>query len=315
MARVRSINTRAGERPHWREVLTEFIDHKRIKDGISGQTISDYERTVSLLMKRFPNAWDSDDDLKESVFAHLSEEIAPATFNNRLVYTRAFISWCVETGYLSNNPLSGMKKRKTENRAVSIEVDVLSALLNAPDQSTFVGLRDYTLILLTLDTGIRPSEATRLIPQDFNASAREMYVPSKVAKGRVARTLPLSDITVKSIRKLIAVRSEDWSEETPIFCSYEGRPLNRHTWGDRMEIYSNQIGRHIRPYDLRHVFALEFLRNGANAFSAQKALGHSTMEMTRKYIALVNNDLKMEHQKASPLNTVLNSKVKRNTKI
>ncbi|HFL3236709.1 TPA: hypothetical protein ACG3KH_004146, partial [Clostridioides difficile] len=52
-----------------------------------------------------------------------------------------------------------------------VETEVLQALLAAPDQRTFVGLRDYTLIVLTLDTGIRPSEAMKLIPQDFKSYA------------------------------------------------------------------------------------------------------------------------------------------------
>ncbi|WP_338128190.1 tyrosine-type recombinase/integrase [Paenibacillus polymyxa] len=101
-----------------------------------------------------------------------------------------------------------------------------------------------------------------------------------------------------------------------MFCSYEGQPLNRHTWGDWIEIYCKKMRTRIRPYDLRHVFALEFLRNGANAFTAQRALGHSTMEMTRRYVALVNDDLKTEHAKASPVDRLIKStKAKRNTKI
>jgi len=306
LARVLKIDTQAGDRPHWRDALADFLDYKRVNDDISEQTVSDYKRVVSLFMKRFPDAWDADEEeLKDSVFKHLSEDIRAATFNNRLVYIRAFFDWCVEKQYLASNPLKGVKKRKADSRAVAIETDVLTALLEAPNQSTFVGLRDYSLILLTLDTGIRPSEALRLIPKDFNASAREIYVPAKAAKTRVARTLPISEPTVRSIRKLIAVRPTEWSEDTPIFCSYEGQPLNRHTWGDRMELYCRRIGHRIRPYDLRHVFALEFLRNGANAFSAQKALGHSTLEMTKRYVALVNNDLRTDHEKASPVNTLL----------
>ncbi|MGW8957209.1 tyrosine-type recombinase/integrase [Paenibacillus sp. NPDC055715] len=247
---------------------------------------------------------------------HLAEDIASPTFNNRLVYLRTFFKYCVNEGELSANPLATMKKRKTENRAVSVEVDVLNALLAAPNQSTFVGLCDYMLILLMLDAGIRPSEGTKLIPQDFNASLRKVYVPAKVAKGRVARTLPISETTTKAMRKLISVRVSEWGDDVPIFCSYEGRPLNRHTWGDRMEIYCKKIGTHIRPYDLRHVFALEFLRNRANAFATQRALGHSTMEMTRRYVALVNDDLKAEHAKASPVDRLFKStKAKRNTKI
>lgn len=129
---------------------------------------------------------------------HLAQDIEPPTFNNRLVYLRTFFKYCISEGELSTNPLAIMKKRKTEDRVVSIEVDVLNALLATPNQSSFVGLRDYTLILLTLDTGIRPSEGMKLIPQDFNASLRGIYVPAKVAKGRVARTLPISQTTTKA---------------------------------------------------------------------------------------------------------------------
>ncbi|MMZ45541.1 Tyrosine recombinase XerC [compost metagenome] len=316
MARLRSIKPTAGNRTDWRQLLTEFLAYKKLEDGIGQYTLDDYDRTVNLLFKRFPNAWDSEQALKDAVMEHLAQDIAPPTFNNRLVYLRTFFNYCISEGELSTNPLATMKKRKTEDRAVSVEVGVLNALLAAPNQNTFVGLRDYTLILLTLDTGIRPSEGTKLIPQDFNASLREIYVPAKVAKGRVARTLPISETTTKALRKLISVRAPEWGDDVPIFCSYEGRMLNRHTWGDRIEIYRKKIGTHIRPYDLRHVFALEFLRNGANAFATQRALGHATMEMTRRYVALVNSDLKAEHEKASPVDRLIKStKAKRNTKV
>lgn len=313
MARLGNITGRTKSRPTWREVLEDYQAYKKL-DGIGKQTASDYDRHVNLLFKRYPDAWDSDEKLKDAVFAHMSDHIMPATFNGRLVYLRAFFKYCVQEGHIKSNPLEKVRKRKEANRAIAIEQDVLKALLDAPDQSTFVGLRDYTLILLTLDTGIRPSEALSLIPKDFNATAREVYVPSKVAKTRVARTLPISDVTIKALRKLISVRAEEWAHDVPIFCSYEGNPLNRHTWGDRLEVYSKQIGTHIRPYDLRHVFALEFIRNGANAFTVQKALGHTTMEMTRRYVALVNDDLKAEHAKSSPIRA-LTEKAKRQTKI
>lgn len=154
---------------------------------------------------------------------------------------------------------------------------------------------------MTLDCGIRPSEAFRLLPEDFKERAAEIYIPAKIAKARKSRTLPISDMTVRALRKLLLARPDEWGPDTPIFCTYEGRQMNRHTWGDRLETYSNQLGVHIRPYDLRHVFTLEYIRNGANAFVLQKTLGHGGMEMTRRYIALANEDLKVEHAKASSL--------------
>lgn len=317
LARLREIKKSYGkERPSWREAFADFLVHKRAEDGIGPQTVSDYKGRVELLFKRYPDAWETEKKLKDSIVAFLSDDIKPATFNNRLVYLRSFLQYCVNEGYLSVNPLENTRKRKAESRAVAVEAEVLQELLAAPDQNTFVGIRDYALILITLDTGIRPSEALGLIPQDFNVKRREINIPSEIAKDREARTLPLSDTTLKALRRLISVRDDEWGADVPIFCSYEGRKLTRHTWGDRMELYSKKIGVHIRPYDLRHVFALEFLRNGANAFAVQSALGHSSMEMTKTYIALVNDDLKAQHAKASPVDRMMaKAKPKRNTKV
>ncbi|MEX3618553.1 tyrosine-type recombinase/integrase [Paenibacillus glucanolyticus] len=56
---------------------------------------------------------------------------------------------------------------------------------------------------------------------------------------------------------------------------------------------------------VRHAFALEFLRNGASAFSLQKTLGHVDISMTKRYVALADEDLKRDHIKASPLNKLI----------
>lgn len=190
---------------------------------------------------------------------------------------------------------------------MNIDQEVLIKLLSLPNRDTFVGLRDYTLILLTLDTGIRPKEALSLTIPDFNAHSQEIYITSEKVKTRVSRTLPISLPTIKAIQQLIHVRPDSWSVHAPIFCT-EGKALNRHTWGDRMECYSKELGVHIRSYDLRHTFALEYIRNGANALILQKTLGHSDLTMIKRYVALTNNDLKKEHGIASPIHKLLPEK-------
>lgn len=64
----------------------------------------------------------------------------------------------------------------------------------------------------------------------------------------------------------------------------------------------------------RHSFALLYLRKGGNAFSLQNTLGHEDMSMTKRYVNLSGQDLKEIHKTASPLNSLLNSKVKRKRK-
>jgi integrase/recombinase XerD len=58
--------------------------------------------------------------------------------------------------------------------------------------------------------------------------------------------------------------------------------------------------RGVHPHKLRHTAAVTFLRNGGDAFALQRILGHSSLTMTRNYVALTDADIKAAHEKASP---------------
>ena len=66
-------------------------------------------------------------------------------------------------------------------------------------------------------------------------------------------------------------------------------------------MYSKTLKTSIRPYDLRHAFALQFLRNGGHALALQRTLGHTDLTMTKRYVALTEADLRQQHTIASPL--------------
>lgn len=56
--------------------------------------------------------------------------------------------------------------------------------------------------------------------------------------------------------------------------------------GDRLKMYSKTLKTSIRPYNLRHAFALQFLRNGGHTLALQRTLGHTDLTMTKRYVAL-----------------------------
>ncbi|NHN34630.1 tyrosine-type recombinase/integrase [Paenibacillus agricola] len=287
------------------DALTQFISWKKA-NNLSEQTILDYTTHVNLLFKRFPDATKSYVQLEKSVYEHLGQEkIKPATYNNRLVYLRSFFKWCVEEGVLSDNPLDGFKKRKDEGRIVQIDEKVLTDLLQLPDQTTYAGLRDYALLLIFLDCGIRPKEAFSLMESDYNSSAHELTVDADKAKTRTSRTLHILAQSVKAIDELISVRPDEWKNKAPLFCTNEGKPINRHTWGDRIEMYCKKLGTKFHPYALRHAFSIMFLRGKGNAFALQMMLGHVDMTMTKRYVRLTNNDVKEQHAMASPIHRIL----------
>lgn len=286
----------------WQSVLKMFLSLKKAQ-GVSERTLKDYNYFVSQFFNRFPDF--DDEGIKLAAYEYLSDDMKPATYNLRLNNLRGFINFCVAEGYMSQNPFSDFKRRKVDDKIVQISPDILRKLLSLPNLKTFAGLRDYTLILLSLDTGIRPSEAFSLRIEDINLNAMEIYIRSEEAKSRIKRTLPISYSTVNSIKKLINTRPADWGNDTPVFCTEYGTKLNRHRWGDRMRSYSQTLGVKVTPYDLRHTFALQFLRGGGNAFALQRMLGHTDMAMTKRYVALTGNDLKSQHKEASPLNTIM----------
>lgn len=144
--------------------------------------------------------------------------------------------------------------------------------------------------------------------EDFDLDHLSVTIRAEEAKTRVSRILPILPPTAQAIHKLISVRHPAWEKELPVFCSSEGTPLSRHTWGDRLEMYSKKLGVKIFSYALRHLFALMYLRNGGHAFGLQKMLGHEDISMTKRYVNLTKNDLRETHLTASPLNSLVSSK-------
>jgi len=294
----------------WEEYLQEFLLEKQVS-GCRERTIRDYRYHVSRLFQGYGGDLQDFEALRRRCLEYLGEEIAPATFNLRRRYLSAFFNWLIAWGVLSQNPLKSIKRRKDDGKPRAIPLEVLQKLLELPDRRTFAGLRNYVLILLQIDTGIRPSEALHLRPGDFNLRSMEVTIPCEVAKTGVSRTLPISPPVVRWVQRLLSVRPREWGDEVPVFCSEWGKPLLETSWCHILKNYSRKLGYRVTPYDLRHTFALLFLRNGGNVFALQRTLGHVDLTMTKRYVALTQEDLRREHERATPVNALTPKRVRR----
>jgi site-specific recombinase XerD len=149
-----------------------------------------------------------------------------------------------------------LETEKTETRIVNIDEDALGKLVSAPNLNTFAGIRDYALILLQLDTGIRPKEALTLIETDVCFNPMLVNIKAANSKTKNTRSLPISPITAQAIKKLLSFKHELWRTDL-VFCTFDGKPVDRRNWSRRLAYYSKKINTKIRPYDLRHSFALQ----------------------------------------------------------
>jgi integrase len=291
----------------WKKHFKMFLLYKKAQ-GLAERTLKDYEYNIGLFFEAYPRALKDDETLEMAVLEYFAGigHLAPSTFNSRRKNINAFFGWLKdEKKVIQDNPIRHIKRRKEDKLPRASDEDTLVKLLQAPDKTTFAGLRDYTLIILTLDTGIRPGEAFGLLKKDFDLDAGQVEIPADVSKTRTRRILPILPQTVLAIAELIQTRHRYWPDTVPVFCTENGGKLGKNQWGRRMIEYSEKIGRKVTPYQLRHSFALLFLRNKGSAFHLQQMLGHTTMEMTEKYVYLSKSDVDEVHYTASPLNKLL----------
>lgn len=168
----------------------------------------------------------------------------------------------------------------------------------ACDNARPTALRDKTLIFLLLDTGMRASEVCGITARDVDLKNRRVFV---MGKGDKERSLPISPETARVLWRYMTERSEAKASEA-LFVTRDGRPLDRVVLLEMLKNLGVKAGvPDCHPHRFRHTFAINFLRNGGNVYELQMALGHTTLEMVRTYLALAETDLQKAHEEASPV--------------
>lgn len=303
----RDLRKPGGKLPTWEEVLDSFLLAKRA-DSLAPRTLADYEWHVKRFFTAYPRVWGNGERLQQAVYAYFASlaAMSPAFFNTARKQLRGFFAWCLKQGYIDSNPVT-MRQRKEDELPRAASEEALRKLVAYLEkrQHTFTGVRDLGLLLFTLDTGARPSEALSLIPKHFNVQSFEAHIPAPISKTRKPRTVVYSPMTAKAISRMLAIRPPEWPEEAPLFASETGQRLRVSSWGRRLKAYSDALGIKVPPYSLRHSAAIMALRCGATPFYVQRQLGHASLDTTQRYVRLVEADLHRENTACSPVSQLL----------
>jgi integrase/recombinase XerD len=179
------------------------------------------------------------------------------------------------------------------------EAQVKLLVTSKPRPKNFYERRLHLLALLLLDTGCRITEALTLRVRDVDM---ENMLITLDGKGRKQRIVPFSFALRKALHRFIADFSR--KPDSLLFATREGTPVRRMTALRSVKLLCEQLG--FTPpsrtlHAFRHTFAVNYLRRGGSVFHLQKVLGHSTLEMTRRYANLVTTDLQAVHERVSLL--------------
>ena len=246
-------------------------------------------------------------------FEKIFNKLGPVTYNIKRRHVVAYFNFLKDTHQIQENPIHSLhiKKRKEDTVPRPADTNDLKKMLADINLKTFVGLRDYTFITLIVDTGIRPSECVRLKENNIDFEGLFINLPAEITKTSKPRVVPLSPIVAECIHGLLELNHNHFKSEY-LFLSESGKPVKTYVFQKRLKHYSDKLGIKITPYQLRHYFGTQYLKNqGGNLIYLQKLMGHADIAMTKRYVQVDKEALSNNHKLATPLQNV----VKRNTRV
>jgi integrase/recombinase XerD len=217
--------------------------------------------------------------------------------------------WLIKGQHATANPVADIPKVREPKRLIAaFSEDEMAALLSQPDTRTFLGLRDYLFMLVLLDTGIRLSEALGLQVRDVDINERTMKV---LGKGNKERVVGFSSVLEGHLRRYLerrrtALAAIGEAKSPWLFPNQCGGKAAAKGYQKRLKQYGKEAGIEgvrVSPHTFRHTFAVWFVRKGGSPFHLQKILGHTSLDMSRRYCELADVDFITKQQELSPLAT------------
>ncbi|MBF0365514.1 MAG: tyrosine-type recombinase/integrase [Oligoflexia bacterium] len=300
--------------------LEQLIQEKRA----STNTVNSYKDTFCLLLKftakklkKNPSEilikdWHS--IFISSFLSYLEKERKNSilTRNTRLAAIHSFFHFMAfkipERSHQIEQVLAIPQKKFTRNLVTFLEGYEIESLLKVVDQRTWFGRRDFALILLMIQTGLRVSEMVNLKMKNIHFEDRRAYIQC-IGKGRKERTIPLTKQATTVLKRWI--NAEKLSSENLLFKSVRGGMFSRDAIEKIVkkyillasEICPNLKTKNISPHSLRHTCAMQLLSADVDTSLIALYLGHESVETTQIYL---HSDLRIKEkamEKVTPIKT------------
>lgn len=297
-------------------LITEFLEYLEIEKGCSFLTTRVYrhylDRFHNWLSENSPTSRAEDIDLElirryRLYLAHLRTRngllLKRVSQSYHIIALRAFLRYLLVKRDIPTLSPDKIELPKQSSRSVSfLDPEQIQRLLNSPQISNEIGLRDKAILETLFSTGLRVSELVRLNRDQIDLKRQEFGVKGK---GNKLRVVFLSDTASQWIERYLQSRQDHFK---PLFIRYSGS-VDTQKNGEKMRLtarsiekivakYARRCGLSIKvsPHTLRHSFATDLLIGGADLRSVQEMLGHESIRTTQVYTHVTNRHLKEVHK-------------------
>jgi len=277
-------------------------------DGLSPRTLADYQYKIGAFVD-YCTSQGISEPKKLTVtgirlfMLKLQEKNAPVSVSDYYRSVKRFLNWMVEERVLKHNPMATIRPPKVPQKVIlPFTVEHIKRLLLLCDDRKFLGARNRALILIFLDTGLRLSEMAGIQLEDVDFDRETIKVMGKGAKERVVR---IGRTAQKALLRYLLMRQDS---HPCLWVTEEQSPLTHWGIAGVMRALKQRAGiEGVRcsAHTFRHTFATRALLNGAGEFEVQSLLGHSKLDMTRRYAASLRSEAAVVgHRRFSPVDNM-----------
>lgn len=286
-------------------IIDRFGDALLFEKGASERTDDSYMRDLKKLSDFLIEGSDSialtevtEFNLQEFFNKELEKGSNPRSLARYLSCYKHFYTFLILEKIREDNPAESIKLPKFHKPLpVTLSPDDVVALLNAPDLTTPLGLRDYAMLEILYSCGFR---VTELISLEYSQINFEVGYVRVIGKGNKERLVPIGEVALEAVSEYISharpVLLKGRASDV-LFVSNRGAAMSRQAFWYVIKKYALEVGiqGEISPHTLRHAFATHLVNNGADLRVVQLLLGHSSLSTTQIYTHVAKERLKKLH--------------------
>lgn len=284
-----------------------FIRDCKIRN-LSDHTIQYYKNELTKFMKQLeaegietsPSTITAE-VIQDHILRMMNDHRKETTINANLRAIRSFFNFLERECLVVNNPVQDVKLVKQKKTIIqTFSREQVRHLFNQPNKTTFTGLRDYTIMMFLLETGVRVKELCGIRVNDINWN--DGFVTIREPKGLRERNVPIQRTMKQQMATYLQIRGN--LDHDFLFVNIDNEPIAIRAVQSSISKYGRIAGiKNVRcsPHTFRHTFAKMSVQNGADVFTLQTVLGHTSMDMVRNYVNMFSNEINANHRKFSPI--------------
>jgi site-specific recombinase XerD len=285
------------ELPEIEPLFEQYIKEMRFLRNFSERTLQGY-REVFKRWQKYAGGIPTEERLSDYVIGMREAGLNTTTCNISIRATNAFLTWLKDKKVIENIRIKRLPEEKRKMRV--FDDDKIKAILSFKPKGRNEQ-RIYAMACLFIDTGLRFSEAKTI--QTSRVNFDNLFITVS-GKGKKERIIPMSLELRKVLYRYFTKYRESKFESPYFFCTLNGTPvLYDNARRDLLDLFK-QLGLNKADIDgffhsFRRKFARSYIKNGGNVFYLQHAMGHSTLDMTKHYVEVEDEDLKAAHLQVS----------------